>query len=188
MQEPCNVAQSHIHRSELSQNNIILNNRLCGALAQSPAMLQNLCTRLHNLVLLCNSPVQIFICCIFWHCPLTLFHPFRSFLYSLTAVFAVMPYTIPLQCCLLSCCLLTCCCCCLCCCCCCGLLLPKDDTEYDYYAYEDLVREEGEPIATQPKGTGVSYNGTGETEGKTPIQYAPLLMNPAHRSLSAHSV
>ena len=141
---------------------------------QSLATVQHSSTNLHLLHVLALPP-----------CPIS---SFCSFLYRLSAVFAIMAYAIPLQCCLISCCLLTCCCCCLCCCCCCGLLLPKDDSEYDYYAYEDLVREEGEPIATQPRGTGGAYNGTGDTEAKTPIQYAPLLLNPAHRSVSAYSV
>ena len=39
----------------------------------------------------------------------------------------------------------------------------------DYYAYEDLVKED-EPIATQPKGTAGHYNGTGDAEGKEPIR------------------
>ena len=40
------------------------------------------------------------------------------------------------------------------------------------------MRDEGDPISTQPRGTGGAYNGTGETEGKTPIQYASLCMIP----------
>ena len=40
------------------------------------------------------------------------------------------------------------------------------------------MRDEGDPISTQPRGTGGAYNGTGETEGKTPIQYASLCMTP----------